>query len=269
MLEVGVRLDDGSGVPAELERDARARCERLEVPADGRGTGERHDRYAHVADGALGVFVRYKQHRHRVADPGVDEDLAEQQRADRRRRRRLHDDRVAGAQRGRDLMRDQVQREVERRDAQHRPEREPARDPQTSALAGVQTDELTGEPLRFLAGERHRADRSIDFGCRVLPRLAAFAHDRGDQLFAPRFDRRCGVEQDARALPRVLLARPLERRGRAIQSLVHLGPRAHRNFVDLFPGVRVRDCERRPASTPLAGEQIRPHALKAYAVSRA
>src|SRR5439155_25844548 len=173
-----------------------------------------------------------------------DQDLAEQHRAERRRRSRLHDDWVPGAQRRRDFVAHEVEREIERRDAEDGTEGGPPRDAEATTLTRVQPDELAGESLRFLAGESHRVDRAIDLGRGVLPRLAALADDRRDELLAPGFDAGRGVEQDARALPGVLLARALEGRSGCGERLIEVRPRAHRDFVEHLTREGVGDGER-------------------------
>ncbi len=112
---------------------------------------------------------------------GLGEQLAEQQRRQRRGRCRLHDDGGTDGDRRRDLVRHEVEREVERRDAQDRPVGEAAHDrgaPGAGAL-GVEALHVAARPAHLLGGETEHARRAARLRARPQQRLAVL---RGDQL---------------------------------------------------------------------------------------
>ena len=117
-VEIRVGLDDHRRRVAELERDVLARRAVAQHPADRRRAGEGDHRdprilEQHVADLRLGA-----EHDVEPAgrEAGLDLELGQRERAQRRLRSGFEDDRAAGRERRRDLVSDQVGREVERSD---------------------------------------------------------------------------------------------------------------------------------------------------------
>ena len=120
-VEVGVVEDDVGRLAAELERDLLqgAGAELHDAAADLGRAGE-----GDLADVGMGrELLAGRAARtaddvdHAGGHAGLGADLAEHERRDRRHRRRLQHDAVAGRERGRDLPRRHDEREVPRRDA--------------------------------------------------------------------------------------------------------------------------------------------------------
>ena len=115
---VGALVDDRRRRVPELELHALPRRAPREVPADPGRAGERDELHALVLDERVADLGR------RAGDdvqppgrePGLLEELGEEERRERRRGRGLEHDRAAGGERRRDLVGDEVEREVERAD---------------------------------------------------------------------------------------------------------------------------------------------------------
>ena len=91
VVEVGVRGDDDRGVAAELERHALHAGAALQPPADGGAAGEREQLDAVVLDERRGVGRRRRHDGDPLLGPaGLEHDLRELERADRRLARRPH-----------------------------------------------------------------------------------------------------------------------------------------------------------------------------------
>ncbi len=141
---------------------------------------------------------------------GLGQQLAEQQRGQRGRRRRLEHDRGADRDRRGDLVRDQVEREVERRDAQHRPARHAAdqRDPAGRGRVGVEPLQLAGEAPGLLGRPPERRHRAADLGARPLQRLAVLGGDQLGDLVGPLGEPAGDVVEGRRPRVRGQRARP-------------------------------------------------------------
>ena len=255
-------MDDHAGVPAELERHALLRVEPLQVPTDLRGAGERDLAVPVVASHAVGDLRGDRQDLiHPLRQVGLGEELRESERADRGGARGLHDDRGADGERGRDLVRHEVQREVERGDAQDRPDREPPDEahPGAERRFRIQPHELVVPVADHLRGPAERRDgaRRLDRG--PLERLAAFLRDQLRVLLdrlaealrdvVERF--RTGVDRELRRLLEGLV-----RRGR---RFLDVGLGRHADLRDDAVVVGAVDLERALARPPLAVHQIGPH----------
>ena len=99
---------------------------------------------------------------------GLEQELEQQRRAERRRLRRLDHDGIARRQRRRHLVRHQVQRRVERRDAADDAARHADREGQPMRVPGARLDrhDLAGQPFGFLGGEQERLNRARRLRCR-------------------------------------------------------------------------------------------------------
>ena len=131
-------------------------------------------------------------------------ELREEQRGERRLRRGLEHDRAAGGERGRDLVRDEVEREVEGRDRADDADRLPQREGELpcAGLRRVHRHHLAGELARLDRGEReggHRA-RGLDAG--GLERLAGLGRDRLRDLLVAAAEVARDADEDLGALVR-------------------------------------------------------------------
>ena len=176
---------------------------------------------------------------------GLEHDLGELERADRRLRRGPQHDRVAGRERRRDLVRDEVEREVERRDAGDRPERHAAhvRDAALGAGQPVERHDLAVDALRLLGGDAEGERGAIDLEPRGLDRLARLERDRAREVLLARASIPSAMPQSisARRQPGSL-PRHLERAHGARDRRLDLG-RARR-------GGRPRRARRRTGCAP-------------------
>src|SRR5690606_25007751 len=157
---------------------------------DARGAGEGEERRALVAeqrrDRLLGVIRR--QHGECPLRPvRAINDLGEAQCGERRRLGGLDDDRAARRQRGRDLVRDEVEREVERGDADDRAEREAAHKTLATGGRGVQVERqyLAAEAPGLLGGEGKYQEGAVYLGPGVPNRLARLGGDAAGELLTP------------------------------------------------------------------------------------
>ena len=117
--DVGTRLDDQRRVVAELEADLLAGGAGADAPTDFGRTGERDERDVGVIDDRVADGAAAAGHDVEVA--GGQAALVEQQARERDCRQRslargLQHHRATGCDRGRELVRDEVEREVERAD---------------------------------------------------------------------------------------------------------------------------------------------------------
>src|SRR6185437_6128334 len=117
-----VRIDDAGRVATQFQHHFLLARARLEFPAD-LAAGERQELQAFVRDEWVGILDAARQDRERaLRQIGFRQHFTDDQRADRRAFGRLQHERAARRDRGRDLVRDQVQREVEWRDEGTRPQ---------------------------------------------------------------------------------------------------------------------------------------------------
>ncbi len=243
MVEVGpVRADDGGAVAAQLHHHVLARGVVHQRPADTGGAGERDDGQPFVGHQRLHVAAAHRQHReHAVGQVGLGEQLTQQQRGQRGRGRGLDDHRGADGECGRDLVRDQVQREVERCHGEHGSARHPAdqRHPADAVGVGVQPLEVAGEPAGLLGGELESAHRAGDLDLGPLERLAVLGGDRLRDLLGPLGQRPGHVLQRRRPHVRGRAPELLGHRGRGRYRPFHLLRSGHGDRGHLGPVVRV------------------------------
>ena len=120
LLEVGVGEDDVRGLAAELERDALDRRGGAfhHGAADLGRAGEADLRDVGMLDEALADdrALADDDVEHALGDPGLERELGEPERGERRQLRRLEHDGVAAGERGAELPRRDVEREVPRDD---------------------------------------------------------------------------------------------------------------------------------------------------------
>ena len=203
-FDVGVLMHDHGGVAAELESAAQTRSHCLQLPADLGAAGEGHHAQARVGEHARCDFVRTGQHADGAARPaGLDRYLAQTKGGERRLRRGLDDDGVAGSDGGRELVRHQVQREVEWRDAENGADGKAA--DQTGAVivarGPVEGQQLAADALGFFSGNAEGLDGALDFGARRGERLAGFKRDAAGEIECVMFDSVGDVLEHAGAAP--------------------------------------------------------------------
>ena len=198
LLEVGVGEDDVGRLAAELERDAldrRGRALHHRAPDLGRA-GEADLRHVRVLDQAAADdgALADEDVDDALRDPGLEHELGQPQRRQRRQLGRLQDDRVAARERGPELPGGDVEREVPRHDQADDAERlaegdvDAAADRDRLAVvlvdgAGVEVEDLRDHPdLGPRAG-----DRLADVA-RLDPRelLAVLLDERGEPAQQPR-----------------------------------------------------------------------------------
>ena len=215
LLEVGVGEDDVGRLAAELERDA----------LDRRG-GALHHRAAHLGRAGEADLRHVRMLDEAAADdraladedvddalrdPGLEHELGQPQRRQRRQLGGLQDDRVAARERGPELPRGDVEREVPRHDQADDAERlaegdvDAAADRDRLAVVLVDRAGVEVEDLRDHADLRARArDRLADVA-RLDPRelLAVLLDERREPAQQPRpigrRDRSPGRERGLRA----------------------------------------------------------------------
>ena len=110
---------------------------------------------------------------------GFEDDFAERQRGERCLRRGLEDDRAAGGEGGRNLVRDQVEREVERRDGQDGADGK-ALDQSPAAFVAfgqVEGDGFAAQAHGFFGGGLEGEHGAIDFSAGQAQGLAGFGDD--------------------------------------------------------------------------------------------
>ena len=206
VVDVGVGLDDDGRRVPELEIDALARCALAELPAHRAGAGERDERDARILDDHVADLGGRADEDVQPAggEAGVVLELREEERREGSLRRGLEDDGAAGRERGRDLVRDEVEREVEGADRADDADREPHRERELALarLRGVHGNHLACElpclDRRHRVG-RHRA-RDLDPG--GLERLARLGRDPARCLVGPLAERTGHAHEDVGALVR-------------------------------------------------------------------
>ena len=214
VVDVCVLVHDHGGVAAELERHALASGARLQPPADRRAARECEQLDPVVLDERARVVGRARHDGEAASRPaGLVDQLGELERADRRLRRGSQHDRVSRGERGRDLVRHEIEGEVERRDAGDRAERHAAHVRDAAVVPGdpVERHDLPVDPLRLLGGDRERECGAVDFDARGADRLSRLERDRARKFVAARGHAGADLLQDLRALPRRQAARRLER----------------------------------------------------------
>ena len=148
-------------------------------------------------------------------------------------------------ERGRDLVRDEVQREVERADRADDADRAPQREGELAlaGLAGVHRDHLAGELPRLDGGERVRRHRAHRLDARGLHRLAGLVGDLPRDLVVAPAERGGDAHEDLGALVRR-------------QRLPHAQPLLRRvaRLVSAAPAFATR-----PTTSPEKGERTSIH----------
>ena len=242
-VEVGVVLDDGGGVVAQLERDhLHAR-----VPGDlaphRRAAGEAHHVGALVHDQLVADRRAGADHdlQDAVGEAGLGEQLRQPQRGQWSAGGRLEHDGVAAGQGRRHLVRHEIEREVERRDGGDHAARLADR-PAEAVLAArvrVHLDDLAGRALCLFAGPAERRGAALGLAARVLERLTALGRDEARELLGVVLDEMRGALQDRGAPPGGEPAVRLGGRARAVQDHVDV---LQRRRGDL------REARRRPTA---------------------
>ncbi len=202
-VEVRRAVDDDGSVAAQLQDDVLLARAGLHPPADGRAAGERQQLEAVVGDHPVAELAAHGQDAHRARrQASLGHDLGHRQHRERVLGRRLEDDRAAGGDGRRELVRGQVEREVEGADGGHRSDREAPRDAQATARGRhqVERDRLPGHPLGFLGAEAEGQHGAIDLDQRVADRLAGLEGDGPPELLASGPDARADLAQDPTTL---------------------------------------------------------------------
>ena len=166
MIEVCIGLHDHARISAQLQYNALFSGLALEHPADGRTPGKTDHLEPLVHDHLLGKRIGARQDAHHAGrQAGLQNDLAQQQRSQRRLRRGFEDDGIAGRQRGRNLVGHEVQRKIERCDAEDRTNGDAARYGKVMIRArrDIQWNDFAGDSLRFLRSHREGRDGPPDF----------------------------------------------------------------------------------------------------------
>ena len=233
-VEVGVVVDDGRRVVAQLERDHLHAGVARDLPPHRRAAGEAHHVGAlvgdhQVADGAAGADDDLER---AVGEAGLGQQLRQPQGREGSVGGRLEHHGVAAGQRRRHLVAHQVEREVERRDGGDHAARLADR-PAEAALAagvGVHLDEVAGRALGLLARPAERAGAALGLDARVLERLAALGRDDARDLLGVLLDEVGRALEDRRALPRRGPAERLGGDARPVEDDVHVFQRRRRDL---------------------------------------
>src|SRR5919205_1236988 len=108
----------------------------------------------------------------------------------------------AGSQRGRELVRDEVQREVERRDRADDADRHAEREGELALarLRGVHRDDLAGELPRLDGGHRVRRHRALRLDAGRFHRLAGLVGDRARDFVVAAAEVAGDADEDLRPL---------------------------------------------------------------------
>jgi hypothetical protein len=186
VVEIGVRLHQHRRRVAELERHLLPGGALAEAPPD--VARAREGDHPHpvvlnedVADRGRGADDDVQPPRRKA---GLGLELGEEERREGRLARGLQDDGAPGGERGRHLVRDEVEREVEGADrtddADGRPERE--RELACAGGGGVHRHDLAGEPPRDCGRGLERRHRALRLDARGLHRLARLGADRAREL---------------------------------------------------------------------------------------
>ena len=139
-------------------------------------------------------------------------------RRERSLRRRLQHQRAADGQRGRQLVRHEIEREIEGRNARdratrHAPEQ---REPPLGARQLIRRQHFTAQHARLGRAQPKRRHRARHFGLGVANRLATLAADQPRELALFGFDRQRQSLEHQRALVRRAAGPTLEDSGSAV-----------------------------------------------------
>jgi len=176
VVDVGILVDDGRRIAAQLQTDALAPGHALEVPADLGATGKGEKLDALVADELLRPRAGADHDTERLRRvTGFQNHLRQEQARKRRVAGWLEDERVAGGNGRAELVAAQVERVVEGRDAQHRPQRQMAyqADPSLAGFRPVNRDDLAADALGLLRRDTDGLQRPADLPTGNIERLAA------------------------------------------------------------------------------------------------
>jgi hypothetical protein len=149
-LEIRGPIDDRRRIAPELEDHLLLAGPGLERPANGRAAGERQELEPLIADHLLADIAAHRHDADRALwRSRLDDDLAEPEERERRLRRGLQHDRVAGGHGRRKLVHGQPEWQVERADCRDRPDREAAghAHPVARRWNQVERDDLAADPL--------------------------------------------------------------------------------------------------------------------------
>jgi hypothetical protein len=231
--EVGVAVHDHGGVAAQLEHHLLVAGLGLELPADRGRAREGEQLQALVGREAIRLLARHRQDRegaHRKL--GLGEHLADDQRPHRRQARGLQDEGAAGGDRGRHLVRGEVEREVEGRYQGAGADRHAL--PHSGVIPGARADvegqHLAGDAHRFLGGDAEGIDQPADLHPGILDRLARLDAERHRELLGARGEAGGAVLQHLLALVGGELAHRGRRRSRQSDRAVDRGRACQRDL---------------------------------------
>ena len=189
--KVGVRLDDGGRVAAQLEGDAFGAGLRANGPAGLGAAGECDETDAWILDEDLGDFdVAGDEVDAAVRIPGRLDQLAETERRQRILGRRLERDRGAAGHRRGDFMGGQEHRKVERRNGGNRRQREAPgdRDAPGSCRNRIGGQHLSRDARGFFGAIAEHEDGAVDLGPGLRDRLACLEGQRAGEVGTRRLE---------------------------------------------------------------------------------
>src|SRR5690606_9233082 len=246
IVEIPVAVDDDGRGATRLEEDPLLPRSALEVPADGGRAGEAEELQALIRREEIGAIPPAGEDRKGAfGEIGLREHLADDERAERSAARGLEHEGAADRDRGRDLVRGEVEREVERRDERAGSDRDAL--PESPVAAGARGD-VEGQHLAVHTDGLARrgpkgVDQAADLAAAIADRLPGLDRQKQGQLLATLVEAARAVLEHGLALIRGESAHGLGSLDGASDRLVDRAFVGERNARHDFARILVGDLE--------------------------
>ncbi len=234
VVEIGpVAVHHQRRIAAQLQQHALAPGTGLQLPAHLCRAGEADELDAIFLLREPGrVRVRKRQHGDGFLGPsGFENHLAERQCGEWRLRRRLQNQRAAGGQRRRGLVRYQVQRKIERSNGENRPDRKALHQPPAALIpfSQVERNGFPAQPRSLFGSGLEGKHGAVHFRARKAHGLAGLGHNELRKALLLLDEGRGHVFQNFAALPARQRASAAQAGDGVMHGLPRVGARRHRH----------------------------------------